>query len=43
MVDTIHERTKEKIIGIIGGTHLIEGDDERIFKFLDYLNKSDVQ
>lgn len=42
MVDTISERTSEKIVGIIGGTHLIEADDERIFKSLDYLKKSDV-
>lgn len=30
MVKTIEERTNEKIVGIIGGTHLIEADDERI-------------
>ncbi|MBY7007407.1 MBL fold metallo-hydrolase [Clostridium botulinum] len=43
MVKTIEERTNEKIVGIIGGTHLIEADDERIKKSVDYLNKSGVE
>ncbi|MBW6409285.1 MBL fold metallo-hydrolase [Clostridium weizhouense] len=43
MVKTIEERTKEKIIGIIGGTHLIEADDERIKKSVDYLKESGVE
>lgn len=42
MVTTIQERTKEKIVGIIGGTHLIEADLDRTDKSVEYLNNSDV-
>ncbi|SFC29686.1 MBL fold metallo-hydrolase [Clostridium uliginosum] len=42
MVNTIKDRTKEKIVGIIGGTHLIEACDERIRKSVEHLNNSDV-
>ncbi|AOR24962.1 MBL fold metallo-hydrolase [Clostridium taeniosporum] len=43
MVKTIKERTNEEIVGIIGGTHLIEADDERIKKSVEYLKKSGVE
>ncbi len=43
MVKTIEERTNEKIIGIIGGTHLIEADDNRIQRSVKYLQKSSVE
>lgn len=42
MVETIKERTKEKIAGIIGGTHLIEANLDRIHKSVEYLNNEDV-
>lgn len=42
IVKTIQERTKEKIVGIIGGTHLIEADDERINKSIECINNLDV-
>lgn len=42
MINTISEKTGEKVIGIIGGTHLIEADDERIEKSIKYLNALDI-
>ncbi|EET85476.1 beta-lactamase domain protein, partial [Clostridium carboxidivorans P7] len=42
MINTITEKTGEKVIGIIGGTHLIEADDERIEKSIKYLNSLDI-
>jgi 7,8-dihydropterin-6-yl-methyl-4-(beta-D-ribofuranosyl)aminobenzene 5'-phosphate synthase len=42
MTKTIEERTKEKIAGIIGGTHLVEADEDRIEKSVRYLNNADV-
>lgn len=42
IVKTIQERTKEKIVGIIGGTHLIEADDERINKSIECINNLNV-
>lgn len=38
IVETIKERTNEKIAGIIGGTHLIEASPERISKSIEFLN-----
>lgn len=43
ITDSIREVTGEKIAGIIGGTHLVEGDDERINKSADYLNELGVK
>ena len=42
IVNTIRERTNEKIVGIIGGTHLIEADDERINKSIECINTLNV-
>lgn len=42
MINTIHERTHDKISGVIGGTHLIEADEDRIFKSIDYLNNASL-
>ncbi|AWI05423.1 MBL fold metallo-hydrolase [Clostridium drakei] len=42
MINTISERTGEKVIGIIGGTHLIEADNERIEKSIKYLNSLNI-
>ena len=39
IIDSIKEFTGEKICGVIGGTHLVEGDDERINKSADYLER----
>ncbi|WPC39441.1 MBL fold metallo-hydrolase [Clostridium sp. JS66] len=42
MINTISEKTGEKVIGVIGGTHLIEADDERIEESIKYLNTLDI-
>lgn len=42
IVNTIRERTNEKIVGIIGGTHLIEADDERLHKSIECINNLNV-
>lgn len=42
MINTISGKTGEKVIGVIGGTHLIEADDERIEESIKYLNTSDI-
>lgn len=42
MINTIHERTHNEIAGIIGGTHLIEADENRIFKSIEYLNNANL-
>lgn len=43
MISSIIEKTRNnKIHYILGGTHLIEGDEERINKTLDYLKTLDV-
>lgn len=38
IVKTIQEKTNEKIAGIIGGTHLIEADQNRIVKSIECIN-----
>lgn len=43
IIDTIKEYSGEKILGVIGGTHLVEGDDERINMSSDYLNKLGIK
>lgn len=43
ITDSIREVSGEKIAGIIGGTHLIEADEERINKSVDYLNSLGVK
>ncbi len=42
MINTISERTGEKVTGVIGGTHLVEADDERIKESIKYLNTLDI-
>ena len=42
MTKTIEERTNEKIAGIIGGTHLIEADEDRIDKSLEYIKNQEI-
>ena len=42
MTKTVKERTKEKIAGIVGGTHLIEADEDRIDKSIQYLKSVDI-
>ena len=37
MISTIHERLHKPIYGVIGGTHLMEADEERIAKTLKEL------
>ncbi len=39
IADSIAEYSNEKIIGIIGGTHLKDADEERINKSVEYVNK----
>lgn len=39
MVTTISESLKKKVLGVIGGTHLIEADNDRIKKTIEYFNK----
>lgn len=43
IIDSIKEVSGEKIIGVIGGTHFVEGDEERINKSADYLNTMNLQ
>lgn len=38
ITDSIAEYSHEKVVGIIGGTHLVEGDEVRINKSAEYLN-----
>ncbi|APC41251.1 MBL fold metallo-hydrolase [Clostridium estertheticum] len=42
IVKTIQEITKEKIVGIVGGTHLIEADEERVDKSIECINNLNV-
>lgn len=43
IIDSIREVSGEKIAGIIGGTHLIEADEERINTSAEYLNSMGIQ
>lgn len=43
MMKTIEERTCDKIIGIIGGTHLVKADEGRIRKSVDLLKTMDLE
>ena len=43
IVETIKNRTKKNIYGIIGGLHLSKAEDERIDKVLDYFIKNDIK
>lgn len=43
IITTIKNRNENKIYGIIGGTHLVEADDYRISKTLEYFKNIKVQ
>lgn len=43
MISTIGETFNEKVYAIIGGSHLVEADDSRIKKSIEYLNKLDIE
>lgn len=38
MISTISEVFKKKILGVVGGTHLVEADEDRIKKSIKYFN-----
>lgn len=42
ILDTIIQRTKMNIYGLIGGTHLIKEDEEKINKIIEYLKEKEV-
>ena len=37
------ERTGKNIYTLIGGTHLVKEDDEKINKIIDYLKENDIK
>ena len=43
ILDTIMDRTGMKIHQVIGGTHLVEEDDDKINKVIDYLKEKDIK
>lgn len=43
MIESIKENFNEKIIGVIGGTHLVEADDERLDKSVEHINKLNIK
>lgn len=43
ILETIMDRTGMKIHQVIGGTHLIEEDDDKIKKVIDYLKEKDIK
>lgn len=43
ILETIIKRTGEDIYALIGGTHLIREDDEKINKIIEYLVKRDIK
>ncbi len=43
MLDTIIEKTGKKIYSLIGGTHLMKEDDEKINKIIDYLKDNGIK
>lgn len=43
IVDTIIERTGMGVYGLIGGTHLVKEDDEKINKIIEYLKEKEIQ
>lgn len=43
IVDAIAKRTGKKIYGVIGGTHLVEANEQRINKTIEYLKKMNVE
>ncbi|WP_234124112.1 MBL fold metallo-hydrolase [Clostridium hydrogenum] len=43
ILETIMERTGMPIYGVIGGTHLIEADDLRLNRTIDFFKKNDIK
>lgn len=43
ILDTIMERTGMNIYALIGGTHLVKEDDEKINNIIDYLKEKDIK
>ncbi|TCO74559.1 MBL fold metallo-hydrolase [Marinisporobacter balticus] len=43
IVDTITKRTGEKIYGVMGGTHLVEANEERIHKTITCLEEMNIK
>ncbi|MCY6356433.1 MBL fold metallo-hydrolase [Clostridium sp. ZS2-4] len=43
IVDTIAKRTGKKIYGIMGGTHLVEADEQRINKTIERLKEMNIE
>lgn len=43
ILNTIINRTGEKIYALIGGTHMVREDDEKINKIIDYLSEKDIK
>ncbi|WP_411681373.1 MBL fold metallo-hydrolase [Clostridium thailandense] len=42
MVTTISETFQKKVLGVVGGTHLVEADNDRIKKSIEYFNDLDI-
>lgn len=42
MVTTISEAFRKEVLGVIGGTHLVEADDDRIKKSIEYFNDLNI-
>jgi len=42
IIETIIERTGKKIYGIVGGTHLIEADEQRLKNTINYFKEKDI-
>ena len=43
MIESIKEFSEQDIIAVIGGTHFVEADDERINKSIKYLNEKNIR
>ncbi|MGH4052065.1 MAG: MBL fold metallo-hydrolase [Clostridium sp.] len=43
ILETIIERTDMPIYGVIGGTHLVEADEQRLNKTIDFLKEKDIK
>lgn len=43
ILETIMKRTNMPIYGVIGGTHLVEADDLRLNKTIDFFKKNDIK
>jgi 7,8-dihydropterin-6-yl-methyl-4-(beta-D-ribofuranosyl)aminobenzene 5'-phosphate synthase len=41
-LSTIEKRTGKKIYGVIGGTHLVEAQEDRILKTIDYIKEKNI-